>query len=352
MRAASVTEWLSWRGGLRRVDRSAAVANGGDGPAAPAALPGTVVLLATFNGEAFLAEQLRSLRDQRDEDWVLVVRDDLSTDRTPFILEAFAANCRPGQVVRLPEGPARLGALGNFLALLAQAPPGRRYAFCDQDDVWLPDKLLRASRALAGEAVDRPALYCARQRLVDGKLEEQGLSPPIPRPASLRNAFVQNIATGCTVVLNEAARQAILATPPPAITLHDWWAYLVTTAVGGHVIVDPHPVILYRQHGANVVGAAAGGMSRALRAARRGPAIFTQRFLAHVEGLLRHPHLTPGARHLLQELSGLPRAGFFGKLSILRRCGLYRQGVLNRAGLYAWVACWHLVGPAEPGRAG
>lgn len=322
------------------------MAKGGEGAAAPVGLPGTVVLLATFNGEAFLAEQLRSLRDQRDEDWVLVVRDDLSTDRTPSILDSFAASCRPGQVVRLPDGPARLGALGNFLALLAEAPRGQRYAFCDQDDVWLPDKLLRARQALAGEAADRPALYCARQRLVDGGLAERGLSPAFPRPASLRNALVQNIATGCTVVLNEAARQAMLATPPPAITLHDWWAYLVTTAVGGRVILDPHPVILYRQHGANAVGAAAGGMSRALRAARRGPDIFTRRFLAHVEGLLRHPDLTPEARSLLRELSDLPRVGFLGKLAALRRCGLYRQGVLKRAGLYAWVACWHLAGPA------
>lgn len=308
---------------------------------AAAGPPGTAILLATCNGTAFLVEQLNSLRAQQDQDWILVVRDDLSTDRTVAVLDEFAGAVGPGRVLRLPSGPQRLGALGNFLALLKHAPTARRYAFCDQDDVWLPDKLSRAARLLDREPEQTPVIYCARQRIVDGALRDMGLSPLATRPPSLRNALAQNIATGCTIVMNEGARRAILAAPAPAITLHDWWAYLVTTAVGGRVLLDPEPVMLYRQHAANVVGAAPSVTDRALRAVRRGPARFMRLLMAHVEALLRHPDLTPDARQRLLQLWALPQAGRFARLGILWRSGIYRQAKLEQAALYAWVALWH-----------
>lgn len=314
------------------------------GVASAADRHGTAILLATCNGAAFLVEQLHSLQAQADQDWILVVRDDLSTDTTGNILDDFAAVLGPARIVRLPSGPKRLGAAANFVALLQAAPAARRYAFCDQDDVWLPDKLARAARLLDREPEALPALYCARQRIVDAALRERDLSPALLRPPSLRNALVQNVATGCTIVMNEAARQAILAAPAPPGTLHDWWAYLVTTAVGGRVLVDSKPVMLYRQHAGNVVGAVPSVADRALRALRRGPERFMRLFMAHVEALLRHPDLTPDARRLLLELSSLPQAGCFGRLAMLWRSGLYRQSLPEQAALYASVALWHAIG--------
>ncbi len=306
--------------------------------------PQTAILIATYNGGPFLAEQLRSLETQSQEDWVLVARDDLSTDATSVTLDQFAARSKPGRLVRLSSGAARLGALGNFLALLEHAPPARSYAFCDQDDVWLPDKLARAARALDREPDEQPVLYCARQKIVDGTLHELGLSPVPKRPLSLRNALVQNVATGCTIVMNEAARRAVLAVPPPAATLHDWWSYLVVTAIGGRVIFDTQPVILYRQHGANAVGAVPSIVERAAKAARRGPSTFMQMFMAHIEALLCHPDLTTEAKSLIESLVRLPEASLAGKLGYIARAGLYRQGTLEQAALYTWVVCWHLKG--------
>lgn len=321
-------------------------------PAAAAAVEpfhGTLVLLATCNGATFLQDQLSSIAAQDDHDWRLLVRDDRSTDATPELLEAFAAARAPGQVARLPGGEARIGALGAFLDLLAQAPPARRYAFCDQDDVWLPAKLAHAARAIEAHPADLPVLYCARQRIVDATLHEIGLSPEVRRPPSLRNALVQNIATGCTVAMNDAARRAVLAVPAPATTLHDWWSYLVVAAVGGRVIFDPTPVMLYRQHASNAVGARPGLGARAMRAAARGPAIFMRRLHAHAQALLRHPSLTLEARALLRELDGLPQAGPFGALRRVRRAGLRRQTALEQAGLWALVAAGAWIGRgAEP----
>jgi len=312
--------------------------------------PQTAILIATYNGGPFLGEQLCSLEAQSEADWILVARDDLSTDATSIILDQFAARSRPRRLVRLVSGPARLGALGNFLTLLKHAPPAHSYAFCDQDDVWLPEKLSRAVHALASEPEDLPVLYCARQQIVDGALRELCLSPDLNRRPSLQNALVQNIATGCTIVMNEAARRAVLAAQPPSGTLHDWWSYLVVTAVGGHVVFDPHPVILYRQHGANAVGAVPSMVTRAAKAARRGPNTFMQVFMAHVEALLRHPDLTAEARSLLERLVRLPEAGLAGKLGHIVRAGLYRQGTLEQAALYAWVVWWHLKGGSRSNR--
>jgi hypothetical protein len=191
-------------------------------------------------------------------------------------------------------------------------------------------------------------LYCARQRIVDAALREIGLSPQVRRPPSLRDALVQNIATGCTVIMNDAARRAILAAPAPATTLHDWWSHLVVTAVGRHVIFDPTPVILYRQQAANVVRAVPSVADRALRALRRGPERFMRLVMAHIEALLRHPDLTPDARRLLLELSSLPQTGCFGRLAMLSRSGLYRQTMLEQAALYPLVARWQ---PAGDGHA-
>ena len=179
------------------------------------------ILLATYQGERYLAAQLESLAGQRHGAWQLLWRDDGSTDRTVALLNDFAA-ARPPGAVRHVETPAeRLGAMGSFMALLAAAPDDAPAAFCDQDDVWLPDKLERALAALAAVPPGRPALYCARQRIVAEDLLELGLSPALRRPPGFRNALVQNIATGCTLVLNPAARRLVLSVPPPAGSMHD-----------------------------------------------------------------------------------------------------------------------------------
>ena len=288
-----------------------------------------MLLMATYNGAAFLEAQLRSLRDQTDTKWILFTRDDHSTDSTTDILDSFAMACEPGQVVRLPSGPSRLGFLGNFFALLTHAPIGARYAFCDQDDVWHPDKLMRASQAIRGYRPDMPVLYCSRQVLVDENLRRLALSPDIKRPLSLRNAIVQNIATGNTVVINASARRTILVVRPPVISFHDWWAYLVVMATGGHVIYDPLPSIFYRQHRGNSIGAPQSLRSRLFRAAIRGPHDFLQKLLDHSETLLQHPDLTMEARALFLQCVSLSEGSAASRIMRLCRLNFYRQNCIE-----------------------
>ena len=257
-----------------------------DGCAGSDAIP-VGILLSTYNGAAYLHEQLASLLSQTHRQWILFWRDDGSTDGTVALMESFAAGPGTGRCVHLP-GKAHIGITGSFLALLQYVPDNQVVAFADQDDIWLPQKLERGLSALGNPCSPKPALYCARQRLVDAQLRPLGLSPPLDRLPPFPASLTQNIATGCTMMLNPAAVRLVAASHPPDGTLHDWWSYLLVGAAGGTLIADPLPVVLYRQHRRNAVGAPHSVLRRGVNALKRGPGAFMSLFRRHVTELLAH----------------------------------------------------------------
>ncbi len=278
------------------------------------------VLLSTFDGARHLRPQLRSLAQQTYRRWTLLWRDDGSSDETTALIEAFKDELGEERCMAaaVPEG--HLGITGSFLALLRQVPAGHVAAFADQDDVWLPEKLARGVSALQVVPADRPALYCARQCLVDEDLSPLGLSPQPSRSAGFPAALTQNVATGCTVMLNQAAIALVAASEPPDGTLHDWWSYLLVSAAGGHLITDPVPVVLYRQHSANAVGAPHSLLRRGVMALRRGPDAFMQLFRRHVTGLLASgTALSPDAARDLRILEDALSGGLLPRLRAMRR---------------------------------
>ena len=212
------------------------------------------ILLSTWNGATFLPEQLASFLRLSGPEWRLYWRDDGSDDRSADIVRAFADGPGAGLVIERNDNRGRVGITASFLTLLRLAPEGAVVAFADQDDVWLPEKLARGVDALGRVQNGTPALYCARQSLVNATLRPIKLSATISEPPGFPQALTQNIATGCTVMLNPDAVRLIAASREPPATLHDWWAYLVVTAAGGRVLIDDEPTVLYRQHGGNAVG--------------------------------------------------------------------------------------------------
>jgi hypothetical protein len=228
------------------------------------------VLLSTFNGEAFLRQQLDSVAAQAGVAVEVFARDDGSTDGTLEILSAYADRWPQ---LAAPVTGDKLGPAGSFLRLLAAAPGDfDHYAFCDQDDVWLPGKLARAAQALAGRP-DGAALYCSRVTRADRLLRPIGPSP-LDGDGRFAHLLFENIAFGNTVVMNAQSRSIVVAaTPDSGVIMHDWWCALVTSAFG-RILYDETPGVLYRQHGGNVVGAAPG------RAAE---------ILTHLRALARRP---------------------------------------------------------------
>lgn len=230
------------------------------------------ILMSTYNGEKYLRTQLDSILSQRYHSFSLLIRDDGSHDHTIAILEEYAK--KDGRVSWFRG--ENLGAALSFFDLINKADVNAEYyAFADQDDLWMPDKLERAvqiiknmetesfgdekiiSEILTSDNLrgDVPILYCGAKILVDEELH------PLKNAVSIRvkklsfgNALVQNICTGCTCAINKKLMILLQKYKPKNMIMHDWWFYLVASSMG-QVVYDLRPEIYYRQHGNNTSGA-------------------------------------------------------------------------------------------------
>ena len=292
--------------------------------------------MATYNGGRFLTPQLESIREQTIAEIDVLASDDGSTDDTSSILESFAANWPKGRF-DIVRGPGQ-GFADNFRSLLARTDIDADYfAFSDQDDIWRPDKLEAAIAWLASRPPDCPALYCSRTELIDEGGRHIGFSPAFLRPPGLRNALVQSIAGGNTMVFNRAAYALLSeAARRTAFLTHDWWSYLLVTAADGEVHYALKPRVLYRQHGNNLVGSNSSWVARVSRLdllLRGRFAGWTDMNLAGLETC--RELLTPPALTTIAEFRDLRGKLLIGRLAALRRMGLYRQTCPGQLSLYA-----------------
>ena len=218
------------------------------------------ILLATYNGEKYISEQIESILEQSYEDWVLYIHDDGSKDNTVNIIKDYEQKY-PNRVM-VVDGPSTGGAKTNFLYLFAQVE-APYYMCCDQDDIWLPEKIALTKKEmdnLSRADEEHPCLVFTELKVVDGELNVlsekmsvyQGLDC---RTLRFNRALIQNVVTGCTMMTNRALRDELCKiTDAKDVLMHDWWALLVATRFGKVSYIDT-ATILYRQHGNNGVGA-------------------------------------------------------------------------------------------------
>lgn len=289
--------------------------------------PRVTILLSTYNGSRFLAAQLESFLTQSHDNWILYWRDDGSDDDSAAIIGAFADRIGAGRCIESPSSGPHLGAARSFLTLLSENAAAELIAFADQDDVWLPEKLRRAAEHLMQAGV-RPTLYCARQYLVDEKLQGSRLSASHTNTPNFPACLTQNIANGNTLVLNAAAASLVATMGQPEGTVHDWWSYIVVSACGGTIIFDERPQVLYRLHKNNLIGAARSMPVRALAAIHRGSDIFMTMMGRHADMLeTAATYLSPQARKDLKIIRSALRGGFMQRLAALR-CRNFRRRTL------------------------
>ncbi|PYE82181.1 glycosyltransferase [Pseudoroseicyclus aestuarii] len=306
---------------------------------APQGTPRVAVLMATYNGASRLQAQLDSFAAQALAPARILVSDDGSVDATKALVEDFGA-AHPALGVRLLAGPCR-GAAQNFLSLLRQVPEDvDLVALSDQDDVWLPDRLSRAAAALeAAEArlgAAHPVLHCGRSWECNDSLSRRRLSRDQRRPPGFRHALVQNIAGGNTMTLNRAAWQLVAEAAAEAreVVVHDWWIYQIVTGAGGEVLFDRAPLLLYRQHGENVIGANRGPRAKVRRLRHMLSGGFSDWNTVNIRALSASaPRLTPENRALLEALREGRQGSLPRRLAMLRRTGVYRQGLEGRLSL-------------------
>ena len=230
--------------------------------------PRLSILLSTYNGEKFLSDQLDSLFAQTYKNFIVVVRDDGSSDSTLSILQEYRDRFTD-RIHLIESSASNLGARDSFAYLMeyvlnnkAQLGIDNAYMlFCDQDDVWFPNKIeveLEAMLECEASNPGTPILIHSDLEVVSEKLES--VAPSLARYQGLethRNSFnqmaISNLVTGCTALLNESLAKKCLPVSSNAI-MHDWWLALVASAFGKVVYLN-QPLIHYRQHGSNTIGA-------------------------------------------------------------------------------------------------
>ena len=142
------------------------------------------------------------------------------------------------------------------------------YAFCDQDDYWLPEKIEVAVSKLSHESSVHPKLYCGSYSLVDESLNAIKVTNKKDVVPSFQNAIFKNFCTGCTCVIDSELRQAAVSSSYKGeLPMHDWWLLLTAYCVG-NVIYDNNSYIYYRQHDSNVVGGMDSSMFKLIRYVR------------------------------------------------------------------------------------
>lgn len=301
-----------------------------------ASVPKVAVLMCTMQGQRFLPEQLNSIAIQGHPRWAIWASDDGSGDHTHAILEYYQSHWGCDRI-SIHDGPAE-GSTANFLSLTCRADiDADFFAYADQDDVWESDKLERAVEWLQTMPTDVPALYGSRTLLVDARNQHIGYSPLFTKAPGFRNALVQSVAGGNTMVFNRAARDLLrqAGESVEAIT-HDWWAYMLIAGCGGAVHYDPYPTVRYRQHEGNQFGSNANLRAQASRARQ----LLQGRFRGWVDANLRalsqvHHLLTPENQRVLDAFVQARRQPLPLRLLGLRRAGIFRQTVLGNAGLTA-----------------
>ena len=225
-------------------------------------MPVTIdILMSTYNGENFIKEQLDSIFDQSVTGWRLIIRDDASSDNTRQIIFDYQKKA-PEKILLIDDENDQLGACQSFFRLMSHST-AQYIFFCDQDDVWLHNKMEMQIHAIrereASCTPGCPVLVHSDLKVVDEHLglissslwKYQKIKPDSMR--GLNRALVQNYVTGCTALINKPLLDYAKKEPLNSI-MHDWWL-LLTATIKGEVVTMAEATVLYRQHAENDTGA-------------------------------------------------------------------------------------------------
>ncbi|WP_262136204.1 glycosyltransferase family 2 protein [Pseudomonas sp. Marseille-Q5117] len=294
------------------------------------AQPSVAILLCTFNGARFLAEQIDSILIQTHSNWVIHASDDGSCDNTVCLLETYRKTVGADRL-KIYHGPQQ-GFAKNFISLIKNNSIEADYfAFSDQDDIWHTTKLEKSVKALQKNEDSKPALYCARVRLIDTEQRCVGLSPLRKYAPAFENALVQSLAGANTMLINQSARTLMAAVPDNCpVVAHDWLAYLLVTASAGQVIYDSTPSLDYRQHEGNLIGnrtGLSGNFHRIKRFATGDFSIWSDMNIQVLDCMLEYMPLRN--RTVFSDFKALRTAGLVKRTRLFFKVGLYRQGPLE-----------------------
>ena len=300
--------------------------------------------MATYNGEAWLLEQINSIRKQSYEEWKLVIRDDDSDDYSQNIIRQI---CREDKrIILLNNNSENLGAAGSFSALLEMESSDTSYVmFADQDDVWYRDKIKKSlfeiRRLEENYGTETPLLVHTDLTVTDKNLNV--ICPSYwryqnidPERTTLSQLLMQNVITGCTIIINKALRDIAIPVPQEVI-MHDWWLALVASLFG-HVEYLDEQSIFYRQHGSNDVGAKPWNFRYIQKRFGEGKQIRSQllKYQIQAKCLLERfgDKLNTEQLQILLDVANLNSFGKIKRVKTILKHGLYKNGVVRNIGSF------------------
>ena len=301
------------------------------------------ILLPACNGEKYLSTQIDSLLRQSYENWRLIIRDDISSDNTPRLINEYKAKY-PDKIHVLDNLSVKKGVIRSFECLL-QASSARYVAFCDQDDAWFPDKLqlqvqkIQELEARHGHSM--PILVHTDLTVVGDQLrtisqsfwEYQHLRPA--DMCRLHRLLVQNCVTGCTVLINRPLIEMALPFPDGLI-MHDWWLALIAVSEG--IVCDMKtPTVKYRQHDTNDTGARRWDLTLIFRAIVQGRESQLQslnKTRIQAEALLQANVLNDLNRRIVEKYVSLYDANWFVRRIEMLRMGFFKYGVIRNIAMF------------------
>ena len=303
------------------------------------------ILLAAYNGGQYLPELLTSLSNQTEVDFSILYQDDGSSDETPDLLSSRGkqdSRFHPGN-----EQGQHLGAIGNFLSLLRQSAADL-ILLCDQDDIWLPEKvatlldLYRKTVAKVPEGTpllihsDAVVVNAENKTLAESFFQLQGWDP---NAVTLNRLLVQNNVTGCTALLNRPLADLVARFGnPERMFMHDWFIAL-TAASFGRIVFCPQQLTRYRQHGSNAMGASQDSLIhrgfKALKARQDAKARIELTYthtLAFQE--VFGASLPPEAKRVIQDYLATRKLPKLRRVTAWKRQGTLMQSPVTRLGQY------------------
>lgn len=310
------------------------------------------ILIAVYNGETYLKEQLDSIKKQTDNRWRLIARDDGSSDRSLQILKEFAENVDNEVLIYSNDTPSG-SAKNNFAKLINDALDASYVMFADQDDIWKKDKIRlcmdKMKKLESKYGKDTPILVHGDLEVVNNNMDVISKSmfkySDIRHKSSLMQLLVQNNVTGCTMLINKALCNGIArAAGSPDIIMHDYLAAIYAKIFGKTAFINK-PLVSYRQHGKNSIGAKANknplylikrllrGKSNyrmAMRRSQRQAAFFLK-----VYGKQMHRHMTSGFDEFVH-YSRLYRMPHYGRIRFYFAAKAWKKGIVRKIMQFLW----------------
>ena len=290
------------------------------------------IILGFYNGGEYLREQLESILCQTHQKFKIFIFDDYSLKKT--INSELKSYIEKQSNILLIRRNSNIGYAKNFLYGLKDVGSNFDfYAFSDQDDIWEKNKLENSIKKI--EELNSPSsiLYCSRTAYFkNDSLDEIGSSKLFKKKPQFKNALIQNIAGGNTILMNKKARNLMInSLNSEHYISHDWWCYLLISASGGEIIFDSLKSVKYRQHGKNIIG----GNQKLKDKIRRFFNFFNGSFKewnnVNILNLLKNKKLIQkkNLKTLQMYIDARNEKNIFIKILLFKKTGVFRQSLLE-----------------------